>query len=212
MKYLFFAMISFALFWSCKNEKKSPPVTEMPEVKTDSTLITDSSWGIIQKSADFEKLQQLFGAFNVKDERICGPECADTINVTKIYSDKKNEIVVYWNDSFYHKKIVLLESSDTASPFHTAYGLKIGSTMNDLLRLNGQKISFSGFDWDYGGMIQSFNNGALEKSKIHFRLGLSGDYDGGLSGDMELNTDMPIVKKALAKILIGQISLAFNND
>lgn len=33
-------------------------------------------------------LQAIYGVANVKDERICGPECADSIDVTRIYPEK----------------------------------------------------------------------------------------------------------------------------
>ena len=212
MKYLFLIIISISLFCSCKNEKKSPPDIKTPEVKIDSTLITDSSWGIINSSSNFEKLQQLFGESNIKDERICGPECADSVDVTKVYPGKSGEIVVYWKDSAYHKKIDFLQTYQDKSPYHTAAGLKMGSTLNEVLKLNGQKINFSGFGWDYGGGIQSFNNGKLDKSAISFILDLTDYSDESLVGEIGLDTDMPQVKKALDKIVIYFLSLTFNKE
>jgi hypothetical protein len=90
--------------------------------------------------------------------------------------------------------------------------LKIGSTMQDLLQQNGQKINFSGFGWDYGGYIISYNKGALENSRIGFRLDLVEGDTNELLGDTELNTDMPAVKKVLDKIQVYQLSLSFNKD
>jgi hypothetical protein len=200
-----------AIIYSCGNkDKKATTVTEKPEVKIDSTLITDSSWGLITKNTELAGLQAIYGTSNVKDERICGPECADSIDVTKIYSEKNNEFIVYWKDSLYHKSIAFIESYMPDGPYHTASGLKINSSLEDLLKINGKQITFSGFDWDYGGFIQSYNNGALEKSNINYHLNLTEDSDNSLLGDTELNTDMPEVKKMLGKILISYLSLSFN--
>jgi hypothetical protein len=82
--------------------------------------------------------------------------------------------------------------------------------MADLLKINGRKINFSGFGWDYGGYIISYNGGALDNSNVNFRMDLVSGADEGLVGDTEVNTDMPSVKKVLDSIRIWQISLNFN--
>ena len=206
-------LILLTVFYSCSNDKKETPVTDnlpAPVVVKDSALVTDTSWGLITSKADIASLQSLYGIANIKDERVCGPECADSIDVTFIYRNTKNEMTIYWNDSAYHKTISFIESSDPEASYHTATGLKTGSALNDLLKLNGKKITFSGFDWDYGGLIQSYNDGILENSPVHFQLGLYEDGYDSLIGDIELNTDMPAVKKALDKIKVTQLSLTFN--
>jgi hypothetical protein len=208
----FILPLSIALFlFACNNEKKETPVEEKKLTAIDSTLVTDSSWGPIKPDADLTTLENIYGKSNLKDEWICGPECADTILVTKIFPDQTREITVYWDDSAFHKKIMMLEVFRDDNPYHTIHGLKNGSTLNDILKVNGQKISFSGFSWDYGGLIQSYHNGALEKSPINFRL----EYRGNamdLDGDIELNTDMPNVKQALDSIRNYYLSLSFRKD
>jgi hypothetical protein len=213
MKTLLFVLISAIGFLSCTNDKKEKSTTTPSVViKIDSSLVTDSAWGPITTKTDFVALQNSFGAANVKDERICGPECIDSIDVTKIYPGTAKEIIVYWKDSAYHKGIGMLESYAEGSPYYTATGLKIGSSLKDILLLNGKKITFSGFGWDYGGYIHSYDSGTLEKSPIHFRLDLRDDTGNDLSGDIELNTDMPAVQKKLDKIKVYQLSLSFYKD
>jgi hypothetical protein len=200
---------------SCNNsskEKNDNGTVNNPVKVIDSTLVTDSAWGAITSRTDFAGLQYIFGAANVKDERICGPECIDSLNVTFIYPETAKEITVYWADSAYHKTIAYMECYSEESPYRTPTGLKIGSTLSQLLALNGQKITFSGFDWDYGGSIYSYNNGSLEKSGVGFRLGLGTYPDNSLGGDIELNTDMPAVKKALDSIKINKLYLNFHKD
>ncbi len=206
-------LILTAILYSCGNkDKKTTTVTENREVKIDSTLITDSSWGLITKSTDFAGLQEIFGKANVKDERICGPECADSIDVTKIYPEKNNEFIVYWKDSLYHKSISFIETYLPDGPYHTDKGLKINSTFEELLKINGKKIIFSGFDWDYGGYIQDYGLGTLQNSPIGYRLAIDEDGSTELSGDTEFNTEMPEVKKNLTKIKISTMSLSFSKD
>jgi hypothetical protein len=199
--------------YSCGNkDKKATTISEKPEVKIDSTLITDSSWGLITKNTDIAGLQTAYGTANVKDERICGPECIDSIDVTKIYPEKNNEFIVYWRDSLYHKSIAFIETYLPDGQYHTDKGLKIGSTFEDLLKINGKKIIFSGFDWDYGGYIQDYGMGTLQNSPVSFRLEMIGDGGSELSGDTELNTDMREVKKSMTKIKISTVTLSFSKD
>ncbi len=210
-KIILHLLIIATIIYSCAGkDKKTTSVTEKPEVKIDSTLITDSSWGLITKNTDFAGLQTIYGASNVKNERICGPECADSIDVTKIYPEKSNEFIVYWKDSLYHKAIAFIETYLPDGPYHTANGIKMGSTLENLLNINGKQIIFSGFDWDYGGSIQDYGMGTLQNSPLGFRLSM--DENGGteLSGDSEFNTEMPEVKKNLTKIKISSISLSFH--
>lgn len=214
MKPIITVLLLALITWRCSNDKSEKKKDGLVDVEVpimDSTLITDSSWGLIQKNIAFEGLQNIFGSANVKDERICGAECVDSVDVTIIYPGDKKEIIVYWLDTFYHKKIAFLKSNMPDAPYHTASGLKMGSSLADLLKINGQKINFSGFGWDYGGYIQSYNNGSLDKSPVQFRLDLTESDDNELLGDVELNTDMASVKKVMDKIKIWEISFITGN-
>ncbi len=182
------------------------------DVEYDPSLITDSSWGAITKQTDYAERLKIFGASNVKDERICGPECIDSIDVTILYPDTKNEAIIYWKDSAYHKTNAMIRCYSGGASYQTSTGIKIGSAITDLLKLNGQKITFYGFGWDYGGGIISFNKGALEKSPVHFELDAISEVDTNLMGDTELYTDMPLVKKYLDKIKVRLISLSFSRQ
>ena len=211
MKRFLAAIIIITTALNCKNANKQPAIESekiMP-VAIDSTLVTDSSWGPVTKNADIASLLKIYGNANVKDERICGPECADSIDVTRIYPDTNSEFTVYWKDSLYHRAISFIETRAENSPYHTAAGLKTGSTLQDLLKENGKPISFSGFGWDYGGYIQSFQKGNLDKTPIGFRLDVAETNDNFLLGDTELSTEMPAVKKALDKITVWTLSLSF---
>ncbi len=207
-------VISTSLFISCNNKKevKSTADTDTTVVpaKLDSLLITDTSWGPITIADDIETLKQKFGSASIKDERICASECMDSIDVTFLHTGSKKAITIYWRDSAYHKNISSVEAADTASPYYTSAGLHMGSTLNDVLKINGKKLGFSGFGWDYGGFVGFYNGGALEKSALSLQL----DYaqhpgDEGLYGDRELNTDMPLVKKNLDKIIVTGMTLYF---
>lgn len=214
MKKLLFVITAVTFLYSCANDKKQEKeiVDAKSEIKIDSTLITDTSWGVIRTNNNFENLQQLFGDANVVDERICGPECVDSIDVTKIYKGTSKEITIYWDTEDYHKLINLIESVQENAPYHTAAGIKIGSTLKDLLIENGQPINFLGFGWDYGGAVTNLNHGKLDDTYIKFRVDLKGESaDNDLMGDIELNTAMPAVKKNIDNIVVSRLFLYFKD-
>ncbi len=213
MKSLLILLSGVIIITSCSNEKKEKTngdTDPKAAVSVDSTLLTDSTWGPITRTTDLSGLEKMYGKDNIADMRICGPECADSVDVTIIYPNQSNQITVYWMDSLYHKKITFLESYADDAPFKTDKGIKVGSTLADLLRVNGKKITFSGFGWDYGGLVQSYNKGALDSSNINFAMSIDDYDDETLVGDTELDTDMPSVKKALDKIRIWRITHAMN--
>lgn len=214
-KHLLF--IAFAiLLLGCNNEKKDSPASETaneatkpPAIVKENFLVTDSSWGYITENTSKEELVTAFGAGNVKDETICGPECMDSIRVTKVFPDTQKEFIIYWKDGQYHKSVRLIESNQPASPYYSSYGIKEKTSLKELLAINGKKINFMGFGWDYGGYIQSYNGGKLANSKIRYRLECATNENKSLFGDYELDTTMPDVDAELDNIFVSQVSLSF---
>ncbi|MFZ9388746.1 MAG: hypothetical protein ACO25B_12775 [Chitinophagaceae bacterium] len=202
-----------SLLASCKNEQKKAP--SIPVVASsapiDSFLITDSSWGLIDAGTNIEKLKTIFGEENIRDVRECDAECIDSIDVTKVYPGQPDEITIIWKDSAYHLEIGLIECFGEGPRWHSASGIRIGSGLKDLLKVNGKKISFYGFGWDGGGLVDSYHDGALQNSVIGYRLNLDAEYSGdrSLFGDVGLDTDMPVVQQALDKISVWWITLSF---
>lgn len=214
MKKIFaFLLLAGGLVYACKQKDGTTKEQPAPFAVVDSFLVTDSSWGLIRAADNMEKLKERLGAANMKDERICGPECMDSIDVTILFPGTANESTVYWEDSAYHSKIRLIDCFKEASQWHTADSIRIGSGLKDLLRINGKKISFFGFGWDYGGTISTYNGGRLENSRIGYRLDLAasnGYEDMSLVGDVSIDSEMPSVQKAMDNIRVWWISLQFS--
>lgn len=217
MKIILPAILLLSLFVSCNDSKESKDTDTTTKNETvpvqpavDSTLITDTSWGLITSTADINYLKKTFGDANIKDETICGPECVDSIDVTFVYPNTNRAATIYWKDNMYHKEIGMIEADDPKSPYHTASGLRVGSTLRDILKIHPGKISFSGFGWDYGGFIGSFSDTSKISRNLGFRLDLAehGGQD-GLYGDRDLHTEMPLVQKNLDKIIISSLTLSF---
>ena len=215
INFLVFVIASCLLSCSQNNnaaEKKdtadTAKLTIVKQNSTDEYLITDTSIGKINKETTYKDLQGLFGN-NLQDTIDYGPEGADSFTVTKLYPNTSRELTIQWQPDKLHMHISSIECYNENSPYHTADSLKAGSTLETLLKINGQKISFYGTGWDYGGIITSYNNGKFKKSNIYFQLATKEGASEKVMGDRELNTDMPVVKANLQKIYISKVSVSF---
>ena len=178
----------------------------------DNFLVTSKAFGKITAATTFNDLKKIFGAANCKDELAYGPEGMDSFTVTRIFPNTSKEIVVYWAEKKFHKSIASVDTYAKGSPYHTAEGIKVGTTLDKLLKANGKPINFYGTGWDYGGLITSYNNGKFEGSTIFFSLADLPGLPSKLMGDSEFNTGMSLVKKNLTKLFVSKISLSFSAD
>ena len=219
MKYIL--MIFFVCFiYSCEQKQQATqsilqdtvePVSPSPVI-IDAYLITDTSIGKISRSTTLANLENIFGKSNIQDTINYGAEGMDSFMVTKIYSNTPKELIIHWQKNKFHSSISRIDLFQENAPYYTIDNLKIGSTLEMLLKANGKKINFSGTSWDYGGFISSYNGGKYNKSNINIRLASAEDASEKIMGDHELNTDIPLVKDNIKKIYISNISLILDKN
>ncbi|MBE2245949.1 MAG: SH3 domain-containing protein [Candidatus Competibacteraceae bacterium] len=65
-------------------------------------------------------------------------------------------------------KIQLMRISHPESPWHTSENIRIGTTLSELVVLNGKPISLYGFGWDYGGTLIDFQGGKFNNNHLSF--------------------------------------------
>ena len=58
----------------------------------------------------------------------------------------------------------------TGTNWKTDDGLTTGTTIDELLKINGDHIKFRGFGWDYEGSVSNWGNGKLKDKNISVRL------------------------------------------
>ncbi len=62
--------------------------------------------------------------------------------VTEIYSGTPKELVINWQLNKFHNTIGTVDCYQENAPYHTVDSLKIGSTLEKLLQVNGKKLIF----------------------------------------------------------------------
>lgn len=173
-------MLLLSLF-SCGGQKEATNSNEAAhEFILDSLLVYESEKALIEK----------FGAQNIGRDTAWLPEGMGQIMVTLLYPGTKNEVTFEWSDSVSYSTLDAVEVSNDSSDW-SSHGVKIGTTMSELVDLNGSDFTFSGFDWDYGGYAFFGDEGKLRGVTI--RLGSSNremtqEQQDSLIGDQQVSS------------------------
>ena len=182
-----------------------------PAAADNTLVIPGESVGPITAKFKRADLVKAFGAVNVKDAKIQLGEGETTPGVVVFPKDSKRRLEITWVKS---KRVGDIRFTGQSSLWHTADGITLGTTLAQLQKLNGGPFKFSGFGWDYGGVILSWDGGKLEKSLKNVWLTLdpsaeATDYQGVVGDESFLSSD--VLKKSLP-ISVGQVRVELNRD
>jgi len=84
-------------------------------------------------------------------------------------------------------------------------GIRVGTSLATLNRLNGRPFTFSGFGWDYEGNVMDWNGGHLDGHRLklkydYYNVDLADGVYGQIMGDHELSSDLPILQDIGVKV------------
>lgn len=154
--------------------------------------------------SDEAALRKQFGDAAVKHDTIWGPEGMYYMG-TLLYPGTPDEVEISWEDTVHNAKMM---SAQTV--WHTDYngnwkkagqwksetGVKLGSTLKELEKINEGPFKFYGFGWDYSGIVSGWQNGKLEPKRVMVSLGPANLSDNSpaymkLMGDGEFTSNLP---------------------
>ena len=164
---------------SCGDKKPTETTAQKPmetavALPENFQIIVGKSVGNITANMTHDDILKLFGKDRVTIDTVLEAEGTVETLATFVDKGKATEIIVKWADSFRLKRIDRIQVGFEGAPY-TLDGLKIGSTIADLERVNGKPMKFSGFGWDYGGYVTDFGKGKFDGAKVLFNMDLSGE-------------------------------------
>ncbi len=136
---------------SCKGSKKSATSAE-------DIFVIENLAGMTA-----EDMKRNFTDANITEDIGVFDEGMEERAYTNLYPGTADEIQITWADAA-RTKIYDIHFSDSGK-WKSNTGIKVGSTYEELNKMNGKEISFYGFGWDYSGAV-TWNNGKLENSNI----------------------------------------------
>ncbi len=166
------------------------------------------------KIKDETELKSKFGKDHISYDTIWGAEGSYTMGS---YIDKgtNDEVQIFWFDSLERSMIASASihakwndngTYNYSSKWMSVTGIKLGLTTDELEKLNGKTFTFSGFGWDYGGGIMSWNDGKLSTFEVGVTLVESEDHEisetemNEILGDQEVKSDNAVVKKTQPRV------------
>lgn len=174
--------------------------------------------GGIPANSTAASLAKTYGAANVVTQSVAGAEGAEVKTTVIFPKDKSKRLIVFWKDESARKGIdsLIVRRDDKANPTNWEIaGLTLASTLADIEKANGKSFQLSGFGWDYGGFVNEWNGGKLEKLAGGCRLILrlepgkdaNPDATDKVSGDARFTSSDPNMKAAKPQLV--ELTLAY---
>ena len=169
--------------------------------------------GAFARDSSHAKLVQAFGKSSVAFMDVDGAE-GDKVKASVVYPDEpRRRVEVLWHDEKARSRPATVRVG-YKSQWRTVRGLRIGSELADVEKINGRPFKLLGFDWDYGGRVADWMGGTLAavSGGCDFRLAFNPWADAPdaardkVSGDKEfLSTDpnMRASKPTVSEIIIS---------
>ncbi len=203
----FFYLFTFVVLFACKNNSKSElnkietPDNEVVEAKLDSNFVLENLVGL----KNFEAIAAKFGRENlVKDSTISELKNVKIV-ASILYPKTENEVLIFWDKikgfSKINSVIVRCNSISYNGKWHSTLGLIPGQSLAKIMALNKKEFTISGFGWEYGGHVVSWEGGLLDQKNITGRFSdlgvnkLSEQENASIKGDTEFNISLPAIKK-----------------
>ncbi len=175
-------------------------------------VLTPCIGNSILNSQTFEtELVKIVGKKNVERVERWYAEGTERVVGSVFFKDTPQSFFIKWKDTVNFKNPEWIEIHGDKSLWEIDNGIKIGTELKELVKLNGKHFTFSGFDWDYGGQT-IFEKGNLESDCYSVQLYY--DYENlfenewnQIVGDKTVSTKNPILNKI--KIYIDLITFYF---
>jgi len=170
MKNIFFLFI-ILLVTACKFETKekqfNPRAIDASKEIVNWTVVPGEQVGLIKKSFTEADIIKVYGKDNVGREEI-GLGEGEMVTATALYPKTENEIFITWEQGKEYQKIseILIEKPDAA--WMTNQGIGMGTTLDELVKINGKDFKFAGFEWDYSGFTNDWQGGKVDKNLAVF--------------------------------------------
>jgi hypothetical protein len=132
----------------------------------DWLIIPGSRVGSITSKCTLADVARSYGEANVRLKREAG-----VVAAVIFPDDSLRRLEIAFGDTInlrYPKSVTLRGSQ---SVWHTATGVTLGVTVDELQKLNTKPFEFNGFGWDYGGQVINWHGGAMSRdTAIAIRL------------------------------------------
>lgn len=141
--------------FSCKSTKNS------------TTAVKDNFAVENLAGMNAEEIKKSHPEANIKEDIGMFEEGTEERPYSILYPGTADELHITWEDNA-RTKIHDIRFTENGK-WKSSHGITIGTTYEELNRLNGKPVSFYGFGWDYSGAVM-WNDGKFENSNLRVFL------------------------------------------
>jgi hypothetical protein len=154
-------MISLLVFLFLQSINSQP--------KSDFVLTPCSGNNILNSGTAETELIKIVGKKNAERVERWYAEGTERVIGTVFFKDTPQSFFIKWKDTVNFKNPEWIEIHGDKALWEIDNGIKVGTELKELVKLNGKHFTFSGFDWDYGG-VAIFEKGNLESDCYSIQL------------------------------------------
>ncbi len=145
--------------------------------------------GAITAGMPMSQVENIYGSHNLESRPLPASE-GTTIPGYVLFPNTHDELYIELGED---KQPARARFNDPRSNWNQAgTGLMIGTTLSDLIRMNGRPFTFQGFGWDYGGIVGDWHGGRLEDVTVRLTYAperLPAPLPDSLLGDVSIPSD-----------------------
>lgn len=146
-----------------------------PSAERAEWLIVPGRPGPLTAESSEAELRQRYGDTAVTTTRIQIGE-GETVLGTVLYEgDSLRRAEIMWHDTLKLRRPSRVVLRGKQSRWQVGPGISLGTSLQELERVNGRSFTLAGFGWDYGGVITDWEGGALDTALAGIKLYLDPD-------------------------------------
>lgn len=115
--------------------------------------------GPLAADTDHSRLVAAFGPANVMRETVYGPEGMEFRGTVVFARDPSRRLTVIWSDEKGRRRPAMVVTTGTG--WTGPKSIRVGTPLAEVEKANGRPFVLYGFQWDYGGTVETWNGGAL---------------------------------------------------
>lgn len=153
------------------NQSKKTAIQDGIPENNDWRIVPGRRVGSISIRTTEADLVRMFGLESVARGKV-STSASKQEDCTILLPGRDEELRIVWKDAD-HTRIKAVYVLKPGSQWQLTDGIRVGTSLADLTKLNEAPVSFYGFQWEYSGTISSYRNGRLAKFEKGFYMALA---------------------------------------
>ena len=122
----------------------------------------------------------------------------ETVTGTIVFPGSPKELILLWTEQDF-TSLHEARCSNPNAPWATDLGIKIGSSLKQVAKINEKAFRLSGFQWDYAGTTTGWNQGKIAESLV-LVFAQPDNYHSDLNGDQIIDSSNARMIRANPKV------------